>query len=454
MNLRRFAGLLPVAGAFAVGAVAERFWFGRAPPSIAVDLAQPLVVVTSWGAYGGGAFAILAATAACAAVYLAIVVRRLRPGTESGDVWAIALVAAAALAAAFAWPFVFSSDTYAYAAYGAMATAGLDPYAPLPAYLDDAFYDAARRQWGGSFPVCVYGPVFVAVASALVRGAGGHGLAATLWAFRIVAALAFLSSIPLLGAALTAFSPAQRFAALCAYGLNPAILWTVAEGHNDALLLLLVTAAGAIAARHPRAGAFVLGLGPLLKAPGAALVFGAVLAAFLRRRPDRVAIVAAGLAGLALATSVALPPLWPVLAALGADGRYSPQISLQGLIGPVPALALAGTAAAYGVWILARRDRGGLAWLGIALLVSLPNWYPWYALWLVPWSIAAGNTRASRALWAATISSLARYLPDAVGTLGPEAARFAAGAAVLPLVFATAGDRRAGPALKKATAPP
>ena len=258
----------------------------------------------------------------------------------------------------------------------------------------------------------------------------------------------------MLGAALAGCSPAQRFGGLCAYALNPAILWTVAEGHNDAFLLLLVTAAGAIAVRHPRAGVFVLGLGPLLKAPGAALALGTVLAAFLRRHSDRRAIVAAGLAGLALATSVALPPLLPVLAAVGANGRYSPQISVQGLLGPVPALALAAAAAAYGAWVLARRDRGGLAWLGIALLVSLPNWYPWYALWLVPWSIGAGDTRASRALWAATISSLARYLPDAVGTLGPEAARLAAGVAVLPLVFATAGDRRAGPAFKKAAAPP
>jgi hypothetical protein len=454
VNPRRFAALLPVAAAFAAGALAERLWFARPPPSIAVGLAQPLVVVTSWGTYGAGAFAILAATAAVAALYLAIVVPRLRPGAEAGDVWAIALVAAGALAAAFAWPFVFSSDTYAYAAYGAMTADGLDPYAPLPPYADGAAYEAARWQWAGAFPVCVYGPVFVSLATALVRGTGGHGLAATLWAFRIVAALAFLASIPLLGAALARLLPAQRFVALCAYGLNPAILWTVAEGHNDALLLLLVMAAGAIAVRHPRAGAFVLGLGPLLKAPGAAIAAGALLEAFLRRRPDRRAIVAAGVAGLALATSIALPPLVPVLASLGASGRYSPQISVQGLIGPLPALALALVAAAYGVWVLARRDRGGLAWLGIALLVSLPNWYPWYALWLVPWSIAAGDTRASRALWAATISSLARYLPDAVGTLGPEAARLAAGAAVLPLVFATAGDRRAGPAPKKATASP
>jgi hypothetical protein len=454
VNLRRFAALLPVAAAFAAGALAERLWFARPPASTALSFLQPLVVVTSWGSYGGGAFAILAATAAVAALYLVIAARRLAPGAESGDVWAIGLVAASALAAAFAWPFVFSSDTYAYAAYGAMAATGLDPYAPLPLYVDGAFYDAARWQWEGPFPVCVYGPVFVSLATALVRGTGGSGLAVTLWSFRIVAALAFLASIPLLGAALAGWSPARRFGALCAYGLNPAILWTVAEGHNDALLLLMVTAAGAIAVRHPRAGMFVLGLGPLLKAPGAALALGAVLETFLRRRPGRLALAAAGLAGLALATSVALPPLLPVLASLGATGRYSPQISVQGLIGPVPALALAVAAAAYGVWALAGRDRGGLAWLGIALLVSLPNWYPWYALWLVPWSIAAGDTRASRALWAATISSLARYLPDAVGTLGPEAARLAAGAAVLPLVFATAGTRRAGSALKKATAPP
>jgi hypothetical protein len=453
VNVRRFAALVPVAAIFVVGAGAARWLLGRAPASIQIDRTQPLVVATAWGSFGGVAFAILAATALLAALFLVLAVRRLSADGEPGDVWTVVLVAALALAGAFAWPFVFSSDTYAYAAYGAMAGQGLDPYAPLPPTAQGAFYDAALWQWRGPYPVCVYGPIFVAGASAVVHAIGSNGVAATLWTFRGLAGLAFLGSVALLGSALTSFPVSVRFGALCAYGLNPAILWTVAEGHNDAFLLLLVMAAGALAVTRPRAGAFVLGLGPLVKAPGAALALGAVVETYLLGRPGRGPIVAAGLAGLTLATAVAFPPLRPALATIDAHGRYSPQISVQGLIGLAPALVLALAAAAYGIWKLAGRDRAGLAWLGIAVLISLPNWYPWYALWLVPWSLAAGDTAASRALWAATISSLARYLPDAV-SLSPEAARLTAGAAVLPLIFAAADIRRAAPVPKKAPARP
>jgi hypothetical protein len=453
VNPGRLGALLPVAGAYWLGAALARTLLLQAPRRIAVDLAQPMVVVTSWGAYGGEAFAILAATVALATLSLIVAARRLARDAVPGDVAAIALVAALGVAGAYAWPFVFSSDAYAYAAYGAMANDGLDPYAPLPASAHSALYDATRWQWGGAYPACVYGPAFVGIAAALGRATSAHGVTATLWAFRLLAGLAFVAGIPLLGAALAAWSAARRFTALCAYALNPVSLWSVAEGHNDALLMLLVMTAGAVAVRRPPLGAFLIGLSPLLKAPGAALALGAALESWLGRRPERSSIVACVLAGLALAAAVTLPPLGPVLAAAGAHGRYAPEISIQGLLGPLPALGLAALAAAYGSARLAARDRGGLAWIGIALLMALPNAYPWYALWLVPWCLGAGDTGASRALWAATIFSVSRYLPDAWGTLSPDGARLAAGAAALPLLWAATDLRRTAFDRKKATQP-
>jgi hypothetical protein len=439
VNLRRFAALWPMPATFAAGGAIAWAWRARAPHAIAIDLAQPLVVVTAWRTYGAVAFAILAGTMLTAALALVIAVRRSAQGAQRGDVTAIALVAALCIGAGLAWPFAFSSDPYAYAAYGAMVRDGFDPYAPLGAGVHGPFYDAARWQWSGAYPVCVYGPLFVAFAAALVTALGAHGVATTLLAFRLLAALAFVGSIGFLGVALAGLEPPRRFVALCAYGLNPVILWSVAEGHNDALLLFAATGAAALA--RPALGAFVLGLGPLLKAPALAFAFGAALAAWLRGRPERARIVTSLGAGLALAALLTVPPLRPALASLGAHGRYAPEISVQGLFGPFAALALAGLAATIGIVRLARHDAAGHAWLGIALLLAIPNGYPWYALWLVPWCLAAGDGPASRALWAATISGVLRYLPDATGTLGPDAARLASAAAAFPLAFAVADLR-------------
>lgn len=441
MNARRFAALWPMPAAFAAGGALAWGWRTRAPHALAPGLAQPLVVVTAWGSYGAVAFAILAGTIVTAALALVLVVRRSAQTAGEDDAAAVALVAALCVGAAIAWPFAFSSDPYAYAAYGAMVRDGIDPYAPLGAHVHGPFYDAARRQWGGAYPVCVYGPLFVALAAAVVTALGAHGVATTLLGFRLLAALAFLGSIGFLNLALAGLSSPRRFVALCAYGLNPVILWAVAEGHNDALLLLAATGAAALARVRPALGAFVLGLGPLLKAPALAFALGAALDTWLRRRPERARIVVALGAGLGLAALLTIPPMRPALASLGAHGRYAPEISVQGLLGPAAAFALAGLAATIGVVRLWRCEAAGAAWLGIGLLLALPNGYPWYALWLVPWCLVAGDTAASRALWAATISAVLRYLPDATGTLGPEAARLASAVAALPLAFAAADFR-------------
>jgi hypothetical protein len=450
MNPQRFAALFPVAIVFAAGAVVARLWFARAPQRFAVDLAQPLVVATSWGSYGTVTFTILAATIATAGLCLIVAARRLAPSAQRGDVAVVTLVAALTIGAAFAWPIVFSSDVYAYASYGAMANQGLDPYALLPTAVHSPLFDATRWQWSGTYPVCVYGPAFVTAAAAIGRATAAYGVSIDLWVLRLVAAAAFLASIPLLGATLDPWPASRRFVALCAYGLNPAILWTVAEGHNDALLLLLVMGAGAVALRHPVAAAFAVGISPLIKAPGAAIALGGGLFVATSGRRDRLAVLGALGAGLAVGVAVGLPPLLRALAATRAHGHYMPQISAQGILGLLPSLILAGAAAAFGLGSVARRDQSGFAWLGIAQMIALPNGYPWYALWLVPWCLAAGDTWASRALWGATISSVARYLPDAAGTLGPEAARLAAGVAVAPLILASADFRRLIPARKKA----
>jgi alpha-1,6-mannosyltransferase len=435
VNVRALA-LLPIPLIFAAGACTARWWFARAPSQFAADLAQPYVIVTSWGVYGAAAFALLATTLACATVALIFAARTLGRDPKPGNAAAVIVVAGLAIAGAFAWPFAFSSDPYAYAAYGAMVRDGLDPYALLPLHAHGAFYEAARWQWSGTYPVCVYGPAFVAIAAAAVAAFSVLGVGATLWALRIATALAFLGSIGCLRIALGGRPRRESAIALYAYGLNPVILWTVAEGHNDAWLLLAVMGAAALARTKPRLGAFALGASLIVKAPGAAFALGALVDGRLRLRRDRAAINGWLAAGLAFAAGPYLALMRPAFAALGAHGKYAPAVSIQGLIGPLPALALAVAAASYGVASLARGLQGGYAWLGIALLVGLPSGYPWYAVWLVPFALAGGPGRASIALWGATISSVLRYLPDAVGDIDPLTARALAVAAALPLLYA------------------
>jgi hypothetical protein len=447
--------LATVPAAFLFGSAAMRSWLSRAPRSIALDLAQPLPVVTAWHAYGAVAFAILALTIVLATGGLIVAVRRHAADASPRDGFAVVAIAAVTLLAAGSWPVVFSSDVYAYAAYGAQALAGQNPYALVGAEMHGPFVDAARWQWSGAFPRCVYGPLFTALAREGVSVFAPAGVAATLGAFRIAAGLAFVAGIALVDRVLSGASPRTRFVLVAAYGLNPVSLWTVAEGHNDAFLMLAVAAGAALAVRGSRfIGTATVALSPLLKAPGLLLAALVALDALAFRRPERRATVLGLGLGTALATAVALPPLLPALTSIGAHGRYAPEVSLQGLVGPVAALLLAVVASGTGLALIVRQRRSGYALIGIAVVAALPNPYPWYAPWLVPLSLAAGPEAAGVALWAATISSVARYLPDAVGTLDAGTARFASLAAALPILWALTAAYRNPFVRKKVVAQP
>jgi hypothetical protein len=434
VTVRRVAELAPVPLIFAAGACCARVWLPGVAGPFQTDLAQPFVIVTAWGSAGATAFAIFAATIASAAVALVLAGRRHVRAAAAHETQLVIAIAAIAIAAAFAWPFAFSSDVYAYAAYGAMLRDGFDPYVLLPRNVHGAFYDAARLQWSGPFPVCVYGPMSVAIAFSTVAGLGKLGVGSVLLALRLGTALAFLGSIALLGYALRGHPRARTFA-LYAYGLNPVVLWSVAEGHNDAWLLLAAVGSLTLLRRHPAAGAFFLGLTLLVKAPGAAFALAVAADPLLPAR-RRAGVFGGALAGVVLAASLWLPLMRPAFAAIGGHGRYAPLVSVQGLAGPAAAGILAALAVAYGGSLLLSGSRRGYAWLGIAAIVALPNGYPWYALWLVPFALAAGSGPAAVALWVATIFSAVRYLPDAVGTLDSGSARIAALVATVPLLYA------------------
>lgn len=374
---------------------------------------QPLLVATDWGAAAWPSLGILLAVAAIATIAYVQMLERaptLRIGT-------LLFVALAGIAIAWFAPVLFSSDVYAYAAYGEMARIGLNPYARAGSTAD-AIVRAAQVQWITAFPICVYGPGFVAFARALVALLAPLGMLAVLDSFRAAASLAMLLCIPLAYAAFPG-DRRDRSIAAATIGCNPVAIWCSAEGHNDAIALAVVLAGFALA-RHRwiGVGAGLTALSALVKPPGA--VAAVAFALFERRARLGAAI------GLALVVVASLPLLQGIAKDLAPHGTYAPQVSLQAVFAPLsPALAwsVAGVASAAlairGLALLYRKITEGWIWLGIAGWVLVPNPYPWYGIWLVALAALQPRSRAALAAILLSLVALLRYVPDAVAIPSP-----------------------------------
>ncbi len=390
--------------------------------------AQPLGVVTEWGAHGAVLLlALYACIAAAGLLYWYLLRGRATPSLPL----VTALCAAGLILAWFA-PVLFSSDVYAYAAYGELARLGLDPYVRVAPNASDALVADAIWQWSGSLPICVYGPAFVAIAKTIVAALAPLGTLAQLQGMRVLASGALLACVP---AAYAAFGGdrAARLRAAATLGVNPVAVWCAAEGHNDALALFVVLAGFALARRLPAAGAALVALSATIKLPGVAAAVGLAAA-------DRRTRLGAG-AGLAIAALVSLPLLAGVATQVAPHGHYAPQASLQALLAPlgeIPALLLAGAAAATlaaRALIALRAGRAeGWVLLGLAAWLLVPNPYPWYGIWLVALAAMAPRTRAAGVALALSFTSLLRYAPDAVTVPGPPLAAVLGGLAALPLL--------------------
>ncbi|HZV77371.1 MAG TPA: hypothetical protein VFF63_06420 [Candidatus Babeliales bacterium] len=376
-------------------------------------LTAPLTVVTEWGARGAEMLAVLFAALAAAGIAYRWVLARTRPLSLG------LLLAAGAVALAAAWcsPVLFSSDVYAYAAYGDLARLGLNPYAHVPPMPGDALISDAAWQWNGTLPICVYGPAFVAIARAVVALLAPFGTLAQLQGMRALASAALLACTVL---AYAAFSGSRnaRLRAAATIGLNPVAVWCAAEGHNDALALAVVLAGFALVRRgFAGTGAALAALSALLKPPGGA---AAVALAAVDRRARFGA-----LCGLAASAALSFPLVAGAATELLPHGAYAPQASLQAALAPlgsVAAIALAVAAAAAltarGIALLRAGKREGWIWLGLAAWVIVPNPYPWYGIWLVALATLAPKTRAAATALLLSFASLLRYVPDAVVTPG------------------------------------
>ncbi len=161
---------------------------------------------------------------------------------------------------------IFSRDVYSYAAQGEMVTRHLSPYAYGPAVLGGSPYaDFVDKLW--RYVPAPYGPLFLGIDGGLVQ-ATGHSVLWTIVGLRAVevAAVVILAvSLPSLARSL-GYDPGHAFV-LCL--LNPLVVLTLVGGaHNDGMMVALLVAGLALAARkHPVWGLVLCATAASFKAP-------------------------------------------------------------------------------------------------------------------------------------------------------------------------------------------
>ena len=343
------------------------------------------------------------AAAACAfAAYVGALLLFRRRG---GAVAAACALAVAIQLVPLAGPLLLSQDAYAYWDYGRLATRhDANPYAVAPARFPA---DPAARAMAPAWLTTksVYGPVFTGASAGLAQASGRSGETAA-FGYRLAAAAGMLALVAV--AAVVAPLPAFAVAFV---GWNPLLAIDFAGGgHNDVWMMVLVLAALALAARHPR----LSGSGWALAA-GVKWVALALLPLDLLREPRARA---ATLGFLATATAIAtgaflafgtawLTAVVPVAqrhAAWAVPSRLG-DLGLPGWLALVP-LAIA-------VPWLVRSARAGRRRLGLTsglLLVGTPWLLPWYAVW----AVALAAVEEDAAAWVLTLVLCAYLLPDRV----------------------------------------
>lgn len=321
------------------------------------------------------------------------------------------VVAAVALACGVAVPLWLSADVWAYAAYGALIAHGVDPWSHAfttssVAPYTDPLLDAALRAWDGSLPRDVYGPLFTVPVAAVVAATRRLSPLGTVTVLRVLSSCALLICI--------ALAQRRRPRLMRLLALHPVVLWSAAEGHNDAFWLAAVLLADRM---RTFPGRFSL----LIAAVAIKLVAVVALGAALLRARGRARIAGVVIALIALV--VAYAPLLRSLAQHGLDhGPGPPRVSLVHAAAlatwsgnAVPLWCAAGCAL-FAVAALARAWRSGdlPAAAAFAAWLLLPAPEPWYATWLVAVVALCGPTPAARALLAASFTGLVLYVQDAV----------------------------------------
>jgi putative effector of murein hydrolase LrgA (UPF0299 family) len=269
--------------------------------------------------------------------------------------------------------------------------------------------ELARYGWRPVHPVSPYGPLWTDIEVATVSAVGGT--AARVLVLKCIASAASLGVAALIWFVLGGRRPEERLVGTVAYLWNPMIVGEIAgDGHNDALMALLVLAALALTLRRPivagvaSTAAALTKYVPLLFLPAQAVYVWRAERETGRRR--RIAAVS-GSIGAALVI-VTFAPYWVgartfhgLSESAAASGTAATTTivgeavsRLPGLPNAGPALHVIAFAAMLAVVAMAAasvRTGPGLfratAWIAFAFLLASPTYWPWYAV--LPVALAA-----------------------------------------------------------------
>jgi hypothetical protein len=353
------------------------------------------------------------------------------------------MAVAASLILATAAPLLLSRDVNAYAAYGrTFSVYGSNPYVEPPAaFPADPFARAAPGPWVDT--PSLYGPAFTLVSGGIARGFDDDP-GATIAAFKVLAGAAVVVAVLLVTRAAWRVQPGREPLAAALLGLNPVVVvHTVGGGHNEGLIVALLTGALVVAVARtgdePRAFGWraltvtaLLALAALVKS---VLVIPLLLWvwALARNSPRSRRSRAVG-AHLGVAALIAVLLFAPFFDGLGSLGSLTTLASVEGWASG-PGLvargarelgeALGGADLAEGLsravgtmflgmvavlmWRLGRRAAAGLSgrewregstspaavWGTGLLLFALgaPYLAPWYAAWFLPFLVLMGDRR-------------------------------------------------------------
>ncbi len=327
---------------------------------------------------------------------------------------AVALVVLFGLA-----PPILSSDLFGYVAYARLEVVhGLNPYLHgASAAPHDPIYPFVYWR----HPSSPYGPLF----TLLTLPFGGRSLAVEVWSLKTLATISCLISIGLLVRAAKAYGrPAGQVALLV--GANPLlVVYGVGGGHNDLIVLAVVSGALLVLAREGRAaaGGAALVVATAFKATGGLLLPFALVASRSRGRFVAGALAAAGVAVL-LSVVAFGPHLGGTLARIATNGHFviafSGPDALGRLLGTdvtdavrLGCAAVAAAAIGFGLW----RVHKGADWLGasalagLAVLLAIPSLVPWYVAWVLPVAALARGSAARVGIVVLTVAMVLTRLP-------------------------------------------
>lgn len=331
--------------------------------------------------------------------------------------WIAALCACAGLGCAIAFPYVPSTDPYAYALYGYEAAHGATPYAASHARTSDrsrALNELYRLfPPGSSNRVANYGPVAVLQYQAVAFAAGD-----SLRRFVIFQRLCNAALLVLLAWLLRFVRPPQIGRTQAAWAaFHPLMLLeSVAFGHGDILMLVLLCAALAAYRKGlPALCAALIVLGAevrLVAALGLAVLFIELGRRDVRGLVRSVCAAAAAFAGTAAAAMVVYGK-FTFGGAPAIEAFSSPAILAFDAFGVSMRHVGAGLVvqAAFGLALIAALLRARLyRYLPFAALAALPIMRAWYCQWLVPMIALDADRRVRVAAFAAaSIAIIAEY---------------------------------------------